>query len=232
MIRSLALALALATVAAACGGPTTLMLKPNDTVIPVVNGEDPGYALGQCVRFTETGPVTTPCPLGVDRFFDKPRTHEMNKPGAYFQGVFTRGGGVERAYETVLAYELVTYTSHTAPWKTRLKPRDLPALRAVCGDRRNHDALVVVRAFDGCSVVLAGDRRQAWRWTMVDLASEGTTIGQPEGFWSQEPSLDRAPQDASCQTQRVVQVEVLPIGRACARYQADLFPPDPTLAGP
>ena len=134
---SLLLALGLTTtVGAACGGATQLVMRPNDATIPIVNGEDPGQALGQCVRFTENGPVTTPCPLGVEAFFGKPSVHEMNKPGAYAYGVYTWGGGVHRADETVVAYEVVTYTSRAMTWKMKLKPRDLPKLRAVCGPGR------------------------------------------------------------------------------------------------
>ena len=224
---SLLLALGLTTTAgAACGGATQLVMRPNDATIPIVNGEDPGQALGQCVRFTENGPVTTPCPLGVEAFFGKPSVHEMNKPGAYAYGVYTWGGGVHRADETVVAYEVVTYTSRAMTWKMKLKPKDVPKLRAICGASDLRRTLLVVRAFEGCSQVLAGDRRQAWRWTVADLAREGATIGQPLSFWSQTPDLDEAPGGASCRTQRVVQVEVVPVERACERYREALFPRD------
>ena len=223
---ALALTLSL-TFTAACGSASPLMLKPNDALLPIVNGEDPGEATGRCVRFAETGPVTAPCPLGVERFFEPARAFEMDKPGAHLHGVYTWGGTVDRAAETVVAFELVTYTSRAMPWKAKLKPKDLPTLRNLCADVRRRAELVIVRAFEGCSVVLSGTRRDAWRWTLADLAAKGTTIGQPVSFWAQAPDLDQPPSDSRCQTQRVVQVEVLPLGRACDRYQADLFPPPP-----
>lgn len=230
-IRLAPLAAALLTLSA-CGGATQLTLRPNDATIPIVNGEDPGQALGQCVRFTENGPVTTPCPLGVEAFFGKPVTHEMTKPGAYAHGVYTWGAGVHRADETVVAYEIVTYSSRAMTWKAKLKAKDLAKLVPLCSADDLKRTLLVVRAFDGCAKILAGDRRDAWRWTVENLAHEGATIGQPERFWSQEPDLDEAPGGATCKTQRVVQVEVVPVERACERYRAALFPREQVATTP
>lgn len=222
-LQALLLTTALA-LTGACGAERTLQLKPNDAVMPLTNGEDPGQAVGRCLRFGPSGPVSTPCPLGTEAFFAKVKTTEMSKPSSYVQGVFTRGGDTDRATETVVAYELVTYSSDFLPFKTKLKSKDVTALKAVCGGERRGDEQIIVRSFEGCGVVLAGDRRKAWRWTIADLAAEGTTIGQPKGFWAQDPGGDGPAQGATCAAKRVVQVEVMALARACARYQAQLFP--------
>ena len=226
------IALAATALAGACGAERTLVLKPNDAVMPLTNGEDPGQAVGRCVRFGPSGPVSTPCPVGTEAFFGKVKTTESSKPSSYVQGVFTRGADADRATETVVAYELVTYSSDFIPFKTKLKSKDVTALKAVCGGPRGDD-YVIVRSFEGCGIVRAGDRRQAWRWTISDLAAEGTTIGQPQGFWAQAPD-DGPAQAATCAAKRVVQVEVMSLARACERYQAQLFPrsDDPTAPSP
>jgi len=216
---------ALALAVAACASAATLDMKPSETVMPIVNATDAEEAVGQCLRFSQAGPVTAPCPLGVHHFFDRARVTDMPRPGGHLHGVFTRGRDTaDLAHETVVAYEMVTYNVRALPWKSRLRPRDVEALRAVCAEPRHRREMIIVRALEGCAVVLAGHRRDSWRWTMETLATRGTVIGQPDGFWVQDPRRALPPQEARCQNQRVVQVEVSPLGAACDRYQAELFP--------
>lgn len=224
MLTLLAVAMALTS---ACGsGTSNLKLRPNDFVMPLVNGADPGQAVGQCLYFSENGPVTRSCPAGVDKFFGKSRIHPMTKPGSYAYGVFTRGRDVNRAAERVVAYELVTYSTRAVSWNKKLKPKFLPRLRALCQNDTARDELIVVRSFEGCAVTLSGARSEAWRWTISDLGREGSVIGKPIRFWSHDPDTERPPSNAECKARRIVQVEVLPVDRACDRYHADLFGDD------
>jgi hypothetical protein len=205
-----------------CGSVDRMQLKPNDSIMPVVNGEDPGQAVGRCLFFGANGPVTTPCPTAVGRFFKKPKVFESDGPGRYGHGVFTRGGITDPLREVVVAYELVTYGSRAVSYRKSVDPAVADDVRTMCEDRANQDLQIITRAFEGCGVTLAGSQRDAFFWSMQSLADEGALLGQPEGFWAQAPDETRPPTTPVCKSRRIVQVEVSPLTRVCARYAADI----------
>ncbi|PIE16247.1 MAG: hypothetical protein CSA66_07650 [Proteobacteria bacterium] len=219
----------------ACG-PSSPYLKLNlgGGVVPIVNGADPGGAVGQCLRFDRSGPTTAPCPPGVDAFFGKPKLHQMSQPGTYTNGIYAHGEMVAYSRPVVVGYELLTYSSRAVSWKKKLKAKDVPKLRRLCADPHSRQRMVVVRAFEGCAVVMAGLQRDATEWTIETLSHQGSRVGLPTGFWAQAPDEELPPLKAKCKAKRVVQAEVIRVETACRRYAGELEPPEdqPTPGAP
>jgi hypothetical protein len=142
--------------------------------------------------------------------------------GTYARGIYVdpealaRAGGAETAPEmAVTAYELATYHSTHAVWKETLEGKPAAELERLCADPASSDVRVIVREFEGCGMTMAGHLADSSDWSIGTLATQGTVLGQPRTFWSQDPKQKLPPTQAKCSAARVVRVEALPIHSLC-----------------
>lgn len=207
----------------ACAPPTSqLRLAPSGKLIPLVNGPEAGTAVGKCVQIGPGGPTTHPCPMDLSPLIDRGlRRGELGR-GTYAHGIYidpdalARAGGVDAAQEmSVTAYELATYHSTHAVWKETLEAKVASDLERLCADPASSDVRVIVREFEGCGMTMTGHLSDTSDWSISTLATQGTVLGQPRTFWSQDPKQALPPTKAKCAAARIVRVEVLPIQSLC-----------------
>lgn len=199
-----------------------LRLAPSAKLIPLVNGPEPGMAVGRCIQMGQEGPTTHPCPMNLAQLIDRNLRRGEKGRGTYARGIYVdpealaRAGGTEAAQDTsVTAYELATYHSTQAVWKESLEGQLASDLERLCTDPASSDVRVIVREFEGCGMTMAGQLADSADWSIGTLATQGTVLGQPRTFWSQDPKQALPPTQAKCSAARVVRVEALPIQSLC-----------------
>jgi hypothetical protein len=191
-------------------------------LIPLVNGPEPGTAIGRCVALEREGPTTHPCPMDLAPLISRNMRRGEVGRGTYTRGVFvdaTALAQLEEDEETdsmpVTAYELATYHSTIAVWKSSIDEKTANKLERFCSDPMSSDVRVIVREFEGCGMTMSGTMEDAEDWSIGTLATQGTVLGQPRTFWSQDPTQPLPPSKAKCAAARVVRVEVLPVQSLC-----------------
>ncbi len=207
----------------ACAAPTgALRLAPSGKLVPLVNGPEPGTAVGKCIQMGKEGPTTHPCPMDLAPLIDRNLRRGEEGRGTYARGVYVdaeeleRVGSLEAGINVpATAYELATYHSTHAVWKVKVDENTAANLERLCADPAAGETRVIVREFEGCGVTMTGDLGDAPNWSISTLATQGTVLGQPKTFWSQEPNQKLPPARAKCASSRVVRVEVLSVNSLC-----------------
>ncbi len=213
----------IALVVSACAAPNgALRLAPSGKLIPLVNGPEPGTAVGKCVQMGQEGPTTHPCPMDLAQLIDRNLRRGEEGRGTYARGIYVdadaldRVGGPETGQGVpATAYELATYHSTHAVWKAEVDKATAGDLERMCADPASGDVRVIIREFEGCGVTMTGDLGDAPKWSIGTLATQGTVLGQPRTFWSQDPKQKLPPERAKCAAARVVRVEVLSMHNLC-----------------
>jgi len=203
-------------------GSGALRLAPSSKLVPLVNGPEAGTAVGRCIVLGKEGPTTHPCPMDMAPLIQRNLRRGEAGRGTYARGIFMDTRALESAVDgapdpstSVTAYELATYHSTSALWKRTVDRDTATQLERMCADPAAGDIRVIIREFEGCGVTMSGTLTDASTWSIHTLATQGTVLGQPRTFWSQDPTQPLPPSKAKCAAARVVRVEVLPIHSLC-----------------
>ena len=213
--------LALFLLSASCAEVEPLRVSPSSTLVPLVDGAEPGSAAGECVVFTERGPVTQACPPALVGAVGPTRKQKTKGRGIYQVGTFVAAGKLSTDGDLATSYELATFGSHQLGWR-ELSDQEREGLGQLCSVSAFHKMPVITKEFDGCGVVLTGALDEAEDWSIKALEKHGSIIGQPDKFWSLHDDVDEPSNSASCQASRVVLAEVITLAEVCRRYDLPL----------